>query len=74
MHTRSPEIFTSQIIRQTQYVVVTKHSLLFTQVQASFPKSVASSNGKIKSPLRNIDTLLQNIDWEFLDAPLDGVV
>jgi len=29
---------------------------------------------KISTSLRSSSTLFQNIDWEFLDAPIDGVV
>jgi len=35
MQVGSPEIFTSQIVRQTQYVVVAKHSLCLHQFRSS---------------------------------------
>ena len=41
----------------------------------SFPKAVVSPNSiKISTSLCSSSSLFQNINWEFLDEPLDGVV
>jgi len=42
---------------------------------ALFAKAVASPNSELRFPLRFATAMFfQNVDWEFLDAPLDGVV